>query len=77
MENVSTLWRSSREQPKEKSYIIMVHDYYNFGRDEVDIAYVREDEKVAIRNMIHGRSWSDWAWKVKKWCYVDDLLKIR
>ena len=77
MENVSTLWHDSREQPKEKSHIIIVHDYYNFGRDEVDMAYFREDERIMIRNMIHGHKWSDWAWKIKKWCYVDDLLKIR
>ena len=70
------LWHDSNERPKEKTYILIVHDYYNFGRDNTEMAYVKEDGSFVFKNLIHGCKWSDWAWKIKRWCYIDDILKI-
>ena len=81
----NTLWHDSREHPKNKAYILIVHDYYNFGRDETEVVlfYPSYTEGCLVRDNVFVpkggwgvRKWFDWAWKIKKWCYIDDVLKI-
>lgn len=70
------LWHDFKERPKEKTHILIVHDYYNFGRDNTEVAYVKEDGSFVFKNLIYGHKWSDWAWKIKRWCYIEDILKM-
>lgn len=85
---VNKLWHDSREHPKDGSSIIIVHDYFNWGKDQVESVCYYEDYQEHFGGRIYhhynvfmryGRSydyWDKWAWKIKKWCYSEDLLKI-
>ena len=85
----SSIWHDSREYPKDQSSIIIVHDYFNYGKDSIDTVQFHEDYKEYFNGRTYhhynvfigpGRyydSWDKWMWKIKKWCYTKDFLKIK
>lgn len=68
------IWHDSREEPKNETEIIIVHDYFNYGFEQHEIAYYSKGRFYTDRGFQHD--WSDWAWKIKRWCYIEDVLKL-
>lgn len=66
------IWRDSRKIPKEDSDIIVVLDDYVFKGVEVTHFI---DGKFTFRGF-YGLKWSDYAWKILKWCYLEDVLNL-
>ena len=87
METDSSIWHKSGEMPKDESAIIIIHD--EFGKDKASSVFFYKDYQERFSGKIYhhynifmryGRSyeyWDRWLGKIKKWCYVDDLLKIQ
>lgn len=73
--NNKELWHKPGERPKPKSHIILVHHYF-FNRQSVDIAWVQENGYKFNLSYPSNNNWYDWEWKIDKWCYVEDLLKV-
>jgi len=69
------LWHKSNEYPRPKSNIILVHHYYN--RIEVRDAYIHENNRYFSMSSFEKLDWLRYEWKIDKWCYIEDLLKIK
>lgn len=67
------LWHTAPDIPEPKSKFILVHHF--FGYTKVENAYM--DEK-GYYFYLHSQKydWYQWSWKIDKWCYIEDLLKI-
>ena len=70
------LWHKPSERPKAKSSIILVHHYF-FDKQSVDIAWIKENGYNFSLHYPADNNWYDWEWKIEKWCYVDDLIKVK
>ena len=67
---VSFLTKKSYE--RYETYIISISN--NELATEVKIAdYSKGQFSTPMRLSC---KWSDWAWKIKKWCYIEDVLKL-
>lgn len=74
MNCVKKLWHESIEIPKPKSNFILVQHF--FGYTKVETAYM--DEKCHyVSSSSQKYDWWNWAWKIDKWCYIEDLLKVK
>lgn len=69
------LWHKASDIPKPKSSIILVHHYY--GGTAVCDAYVHDDGRHFSHHSFSREDWFQWEWKIEKWCYVDDLVKVK
>jgi hypothetical protein len=68
------IWHNAGEEPKNDTKVIIVHDYFNYGFEQHEIAHYSKGQfSTPIRLSC---KWSDWAWKIKKWCYIEDILKL-
>jgi hypothetical protein len=68
------IWHKSGEEPKNETEIIIVHDYFAHGFEQVEKAYYSKGRFSTDRGF--NCDWYDWAWKIKKWCYVEDILEL-
>ena len=68
------IWHDSGEEPKNRSEIIIVHDYFNHGFEQHEIA--KYSSGLFSTQKRYDCKWSDWAWKITKWCYIEDVLKL-
>lgn len=75
---MKTIWKSCYSIPNEGSRIIIEHIYwYNlFKESSIEIAVVNDIHNVAL-NYPSSIDWFDWQPYIKRWCYVNDILKLK
>lgn len=73
--NKTMIWHGSLEEPKNETEIIIVHDYFSHGFEQAEIVHYSKGRFSTDRGF-DDFEWGDWAWKIKKWCYIEDVLKL-
>lgn len=78
MAEIEIVWRKSDELPKEGSDILLIHfDHVSRG---VALANYSNGRFRIIGeskcNFVYPYKWSENAWKIKRWCYTDDMTKL-
>lgn len=68
------IWHDSSEEPKNGTELIIVHDYFAHGFEQHEIVHYSKGRFSTDRGFHYD--WSDWIWKVKRWCYVEDILEL-
>ena len=71
------LWKT-RGEPKDGSEILIEHEEF-FGCNDneelsVDTAYYANGKFNSMG--FYNLKWSDYAWRITRWCYVDDIIKM-
>ena len=53
---------------------MIVHDYFNHGFEQHEIASFSNGMFSTQKR--YDCKWSDWARKITKWCYIEDVLVL-